>query len=105
MTETYGNLVEETQGWKDLVAWLEADLPEDEPKRNMTRLAEMLGLKQPSVRGWVARHSRPTAGPLREAVCRITKSSPERWMTKVEREEAKKLADVGWDAEPTGDVA
>lgn len=98
-------MVEETPGWRDLIDWLEAEVPPGEPKRNMSRLAAMLDLKQPSVRGWVARHSRPTAGALRDAVCRITGSSPDRWLTSAEREEARKLAGVGWDAERTGDVA
>lgn len=102
------SLVEETQGWKDLVDWLNAEPAEGEPKRNPNRLSKELKISQPAVRGWVERISRPTVGPLREALCRIIGSSPDRWITQEDREEAAKYAAIApappASEERTGDI-
>lgn len=94
MTTPKDPQVEETEGWKDLVAWLDAELPEGEPKRSPSALAAMLDISQPAVRGWTLRLSRPSLGPLRDAVCRIIGSSPERWETTKERDERAKFDKV-----------
>lgn len=87
--------VPETDGWKDLVLWLETAPAEGEPKHTTTWLARQLNVSQPAVRGWVARISRPTEGPLRDALCRLIGSSSERWITEADRAEAARLATVG----------
>ncbi len=97
------DLVEETQGLKDLREWLLA-APAGERKRTANGLATTLGISQPAVRSWLERRSRPTAGPLRDAVCRITGSHPDRWVTEEDREEAAKFGAVAPFEEPTGDI-
>lgn len=92
----------ETPGWEDLVAWLDAPASDGEPKHTTTWLAKQLNISQPAVRGWSLRLSRPTEGPLREALCRLIGSSPERWVTDADRAEATRLAAVG---RPEQDVA
>lgn len=87
-------LTEETDGWKDLIAWLRAEVPPGSPKRTAAWLARELNVSGPAVRQWIERIARP-AGAKRDALCRITGSSPERWITSKEKVEAEKLAGIG----------
>jgi hypothetical protein len=101
-------LVEETEGWKDLKKWLATPAEPGEPKHTIAHLADLLGLSGPAVRAWSVRLSRPEIGPKRDALCRIICSHPDRWMTKADREDAKKFAKVGVPddgEERTGDIA
>jgi transposase-like protein len=90
-SESDDALVEPTDGWRDLVAWLEGEPHEGERKRSPSSLAATLGISQPAVRGWVKRFSRPTEGALRDAVCRLVGSKPERWETTEERSRREQL--------------
>ena len=94
MAETTYGPVEETQGWEDLQNWLKERVPEGERKRSAGMLAELIGISQPAVSGWVRRFSRPEKGAMRETVCRIIGSSPERWQTEAETKEAERLAKI-----------
>lgn len=89
--EVVTGLVEATDGWKDLVSWLNEKTA---PKRTVAGLAAMLSVSQPAARGWFRRLSRPTKGPLRDAVCRIIGSSPERWETEAEKLQRRKLSKI-----------
>jgi len=93
-------LIEETDGWRDLQAWLKSEPTPGEAKRTTSRIARELDISQPAVRGWVVRHSRPTIGPLRDALCRLIGSRPERWATNAERDLDRKFPE-----ERTGDHA
>jgi hypothetical protein len=92
--ETAYGPVEITPGWEDLQKWLETPPPEGEPKRSASALARLLNISQPGVRYWVLRFSRPTEGPLRDALCRIIGSQPDRWLTAEEKDERERLAKI-----------
>ncbi len=72
--------VERTEGWKKLVTWVDSVDPATGKKRSQGQLAELLHMTQPAVRGWYLRNCKPTEGPIRDAVCRITGSTPDEWL-------------------------
>lgn len=90
--------IPETDGRNDLVAWLAETLPEGAPRRTAAGLARQLGVSAPAVRQWECRLSRPTEGPLRDALCRLIGSDPSRWITTEDRATAERLATIGVDA-------
>lgn len=99
------SLVEETPGWHDLKRWLSEEPTPGEPKHTANRLATLLGISQPAVRSWEKRINRPQQGALREALCRVIGSSPDRWVTEKDRVEAAKYDAVApAHEECTGDV-
>jgi transcriptional regulator with XRE-family HTH domain len=77
-----------TRAHKKLLAWAAAD----PVARNATRIAELLGMSQPSVSEWLAGKSRPDH-PMRLALSNLTAGAvqPEDWLT---REESRKVARV-----------
>lgn len=93
--ETRFGPVEPTDGWRRLTEWLQELDAETGRERSQTQLGKMLGVSQPAVRGWALRLSRPSEGPLRDAVCRITGSSPADWETSDERTRRDELESVG----------
>lgn len=101
-------VLEDLPGRQDLFDWLHAELAQGEPERTPASLAKLLGVTQPAVSAWVAGRGRPMEGPIRETLCRLIGSQPDRWRTAKERDEAKRLAALVAPAAPeerTGDVA
>ncbi len=74
-----------TRGRALLAAWLAED-----PARSQTKLADDLGITQPSVSGWLTGKSRPEDA-MREAVEILTGVPRAAWRTEAERDAVAEL--------------
>lgn len=87
--------IEITDGWRDLDEFLRKEDEKGKRLNTYASLAETLGVTATAVRSWAKRLARPTAGPLRDALCRVIESLPERWETTAEAAERDKFAKIG----------